>query len=122
MLCHCQFTSREQQVQAVKFAVKGIQHTQNDVRAPAYDSMGELYRLMGANEIAPFYEGIRQASLDALLSKFAEIDEGGAPPRREPPKKQPVKKETIETNIGKNRILKKPHAREREEEPLPTFS
>ena len=30
---------------------------------------------MGGDEISRFYEGLRQASLDALMAKFAEIDE-----------------------------------------------
>jgi len=48
MLCNFQF-DREQQSQAAKYAVKGINNTANDVRLPAYDCMGELYRLMGGD-------------------------------------------------------------------------
>ena len=68
-----------------KYAVKGIGHSQNDVRALAYDCMGELYRIMGSDELSKFYEDLRQASLDALMTKFAEIDDGAAPTKQ--PKK-----------------------------------
>jgi len=44
---------------ATKYAVKGISHTANDVRVPAYDCMGELYRTMGGDEISKHYEGLR---------------------------------------------------------------
>ena len=36
--------SHDQQVTAVRFAVKGLQHAQADVRGPATDCMGELYK------------------------------------------------------------------------------
>jgi hypothetical protein len=32
------------QVRAVEYSVKGIQHAQADVRNPAYECMGELYK------------------------------------------------------------------------------
>ena len=60
---------------AVKYSVKGIAHTQNDVRVPAYDCMGELYRVLGGDEISRYTDGLRQASLDSLMAKFAEIDD-----------------------------------------------
>jgi len=44
--------------------------------------MGELYRAMGGDEISKHYEGLRQASLDALMAKFAEIDEGQGRPTK----------------------------------------
>ena len=31
--------------------------------------------MLGGDEISKYYEGLRQASLDALMAKFAEIDE-----------------------------------------------
>jgi hypothetical protein len=37
--------------------------------------MGELYRIMGGDEISRYTDGLRQASLDSLMAKFAEIDE-----------------------------------------------
>lgn len=78
--------SPDQQVLATKYAVKGIQHTQNDVRAPAYECMCELYRQMGGDEISKYYEGLRQASLDTLLTKFQEIDENQGKPTKQPKK------------------------------------
>ena len=84
MLLAHSFT-HDQLSSAAKYAVKGIGHSQNDVRAPAYDCMGELYRIMSGDELSKFYEGLRQASLDALMTKFAEIDDGAAPTRQ--PKK-----------------------------------
>ena len=90
----------DQQTTAARFAVKGINHAQNDVRTPAYDCMGELYRQMGANDLAKHYEGLRQAQLDQLMAKFEEIDNGGAAVAKKPqPKAQ--RKVTVSTNIGK---------------------
>lgn len=90
----------DQQVLATKYAVKGIQHAQNDVRAPAYECMCELYKQMGGDEISRYTEGLRQASQDTLLAKFQEIDENQGKPTKQP-KKQPERRQTIETNIGK---------------------
>lgn len=90
---------------AVKYAVKGINHTSNDVRMPAYDCMGELYRMMGGNEISKYYDGLRQAQLDALMTKFAELDDEGVPTKlakKQSSVQQPKQQEqVIETNIGK---------------------
>ena len=47
----------DQRVLATKYAVKGIQNTQNDVRAPAYDCLGELYVQMGGDEISRYTKG-----------------------------------------------------------------
>lgn len=90
----------DQQVLATKYAVKGIQHAQNDVRTPAYDCLCELYKQMGGDEISRYTEGLRQASLDTLFAKFQEIDENQGKPTKQP-KKQPERRQTIETNIGK---------------------
>lgn len=93
--------SNDQLITAAKFAQKGANHTSNDVRIPAYDCMGELYRIMGPDELAPYYDGLRKAQLDALMAKFAEIDESNGVPTKQPKKDPPPRKETIETNIGK---------------------
>lgn len=77
---------RDLQITTVKYAVKGINNTSNDVRLPAYDCMGELYRIMGGDEISRYYEGLKQAQLDVLMAKFSEIDDGGVPTKQ--PKKQ----------------------------------
>ena len=69
--------SADQQTAAARFAVKGINHAQNDVRMPAYDCMGELYKQMGQDELSKHYDGLRQAQLDQLMAKFDEIDSGG---------------------------------------------
>jgi len=92
--------SNDQQVTAVKYAVKGISHTQNDVRVPSYDCMGELYRIMGGDDISKYYEGLRPAQLDALMAKFGEIDDASGAPTKQAKKVVPQKQEVIETNIG----------------------
>ena len=51
--------SRDQSATAAKYAVKGIANTSNDVRAPAYDCMCELYKQMGGDEISKYYDGLR---------------------------------------------------------------
>ena len=81
----------DQQVLATKYAVKGIQHAQNDVRAPAYDCMCELYKQMGGDEISRYTDGLRQASQDTLSAKFQEIDENQGKPTKQP-KKQPERR------------------------------
>jgi hypothetical protein len=107
MLLELSFTP-DQQVTATKYAVKGIGNTSNDGRVPAYDCMGELYRAMGGDEISRYYEGLRQASLDALMAKFAEIDESQGHPTKQPKKQAPAKPEQhIETNIRDGRAGKK---------------
>lgn len=53
--------SNDQLINAAKFSMKGVNNTSNDVRIPAYDCMGELYRIMGPDELAPYYDGLRQA-------------------------------------------------------------
>jgi len=65
--------------------------------------MGELYRIMGGDDLSKHYEGLRQASLDALMAKFAEIDDNAGIPTKQPKKQggAPQRQETIETNIGK---------------------
>lgn len=75
MLCNFSF-ERDQQVQAAKYAVKGLNNTSNDVRLPAYDCMAELYRIMGGDSLSPYYDGLKQAQLDVLLGKFSEVDAG----------------------------------------------
>lgn len=62
--------------------------------------MGELYRMLGGDELSKHYAGLRQATLDALMAKFTEIDENNGLPTKQP-KKAPQRQETIETNIGK---------------------
>jgi len=81
MLTSFDFTY-DQQINAVKYSMKGVNNTLNDVRLPAYDCMGELYRVMGADEISKYYEGLRQAQLDALMAKFAEIDDNQGVPTK----------------------------------------
>lgn len=61
--------------------------------------------MMGGNEISKYYEGLRPAQLDALMAKFAEIDDQGGVPTKQA--KRPVQKETIETNIGNKGGVKK---------------
>jgi hypothetical protein len=51
----------DQKRQAAVFSVKGINNTKNDIRTPAYDCMGELYRMMGGDEISKYYDGLREA-------------------------------------------------------------
>lgn len=51
MLCSFSF-ERDQQVQAAKYSVKGINNTSNDVRLPAYECMAELYRVMGGDSLS----------------------------------------------------------------------
>ena len=85
MLHELQFT-HDQQIQATKYAVKGISHSSNDVRVPAYDCMGELYRALGGDELSKYYKDLRQASLDALMAKFTEIDEDKGLPTKQPKK------------------------------------
>lgn len=58
MLISHSFT-HDQSATAAKYSVKGIGNTSNDVRAPAYDCMGELYKQMGGDEISKYYEGLR---------------------------------------------------------------
>lgn len=93
--------SQDQLTTSVKFAVKGINHSANDVRTPSYDCMGELYRIMGGNEISKYYADLRPAQHDALMAKFAEIDENAVPTKQPKAKKvvdtQP--KQTITTQI-----------------------
>lgn len=72
----------DQQVLATKYSVKGIQHVQNDVRAPAYECMCELYKQMGGDEISKYTDGLRQASQDTLSAKFQELDENQDRPTR----------------------------------------
>lgn len=38
--------------------------------------------MMGGEEISKYYEGLRQVSLDALMVKFAEIDEATGRPTK----------------------------------------
>jgi len=63
--------------------------------------MGELYRMMGGDEISKYYEGMRQAQLDTLMAKFAEIDEQGGVPIKQKKQAPKPKEEIIETHIGK---------------------
>lgn len=63
--------------------------------------MGELYRVMGGEALSQFYEGLRQAQLDQLIAKFAEIDDSRGMPTKQP--KKIVQKQEIETNIGKKK-------------------
>lgn len=56
------------------------------MRVPAYDCMGELYRSLGGDELSKYYTGLRQASLDALMNKFTEIDEDKGLPTKQPKK------------------------------------
>lgn len=81
MLINYNFAN-DQLVSAAKFSMKGVNHTSNDVRIPAYDCMGELYRIMGPDELGPYYDGLRQAQLDALMAKFAEIDDQNGVPTK----------------------------------------
>ena len=53
--------SNEQKRQAAVLSVKGINNTKNDIRTPAYECMGELYRMMGGDEISKYYDGLREA-------------------------------------------------------------
>mmetsp|Transcript_11417 Transcript_11417/g.19276 ORF Transcript_11417/g.19276 Transcript_11417/m.19276 type:complete len:134 (+) Transcript_11417:1737-2138(+) len=50
---------KDQLSQAAGYSVKGLTHTSNDVRDPAYDCMGELYRQMGEKKLSQFYDGLR---------------------------------------------------------------
>ena len=38
--------------------------------------------MMGGDEISKYYEGLRQAQLDALMTKFAELDDEGVPTKQ----------------------------------------
>ena len=78
--------------------MKGLTHAQADVRNPAYDCMGELYRLLGEQELSRYYDKLRPAQMEALKQKFAEIDDGGVAPKK---KISAPKKSTVDTNIGK---------------------
>jgi hypothetical protein len=60
----------------VQFCLKGIQHSVQEVRNPAYKCMSELYRLIGP-PIRKDLEGLRPAQLEQLELAFAEV-EGGA--------------------------------------------
>ena len=55
---------------------------------------------MGPDELAPYYDGLRPAQLDALMAKFGEIEETNGMPTKQPKRDAP-RRETIETNIGK---------------------
>ena len=73
--------------------------------------MGELYKQMGGDEISKFYEGLRQATIDTLMTKFAEIDDNSGVPTKQP-KKPSAPQQTIQTNIGGQgkRNAKKPES------------
>ena len=77
---------------------------------------------MGGDEISKYYEGLRQATIDTLMTKFADIDEnGGGVPTKQPRKAQ-VPQQTIETNIGgqtkakRGAAVKKPESPKYQEE------
>jgi hypothetical protein len=50
--------------------------------------MGELYKILGGDELSKHYEGLRQASIDALMVKFQEIDDSAGHPTKQPKKSQ----------------------------------